>query len=45
MGGKAKSLLESLRTSATDDYRQILVFDDYIMILREMNQVEIVEYN
>ena len=45
MGGKAKTLLESLRTPSTEDYRQILVFEDTVMVLKEMNEVEIVSYD
>lgn len=45
MGTKTKTLLESIRSPRTENYRQIIVFPDYLIILKEMNEVEIVGYN
>lgn len=42
LDGKAKSLLESLRTPYADEYRQILVFDEYVLLLKDMNEVVII---
>jgi len=39
LGGKHKNLLESLRSAYADEYRQVLVFDDYVLVLKGMNEV------
>lgn len=43
MGGKNKNILESLRSAYADEYRQILVFDEYVLVLKGMNEVLVLE--
>lgn len=37
LGGKHKNLLESLRSPYADEYRQVLVFEEYVLVLKGMN--------
>jgi hypothetical protein len=39
LDGKNKNLLESLRSAYADEYRQILIFDEYVLLLKGMNEV------
>lgn len=41
MDGKSITVLEYLRSALAEEYQQILTFDNYIMVLKDMREVMI----